>query len=175
MTMRQRKRLLIGAAGVVGLASVAVLAGGLALPVAAPVSVPPPPIAATGTDAGGSPVGTDADAARRLAAGLEHVSRLDLRRPLYDPVTPPTTQAPDPASAARPKSPMTARLVGTVIEPGHSVAFFQMADGMVRLCREGGTLDDSGGPITVKRIDGPRVTVEYAGSMHELTLPEDEQ
>ncbi len=98
-------------------------------------------------------------------ADLQRVCGVDLRRPLGE--APPAAGA---ASGAPAASPMTLRLVGTVNEPGHSVAMFQKPDGAMELCGLGQSIDDAGGAVTVTRIEAQKVTVQYGSQVLELAV-----
>lgn len=99
---------------------------------------------------------------------LRRLASRPLRRPLYDqPAVEGTDARPMPQL---PRNPLGLRLVGTIDEPGHAQALFRMKDGRIELCGAGQSVDDAGGPVTVERIDGRRVTVRYAGRSHELIL-----
>jgi hypothetical protein len=167
MNLRQRKRIIGLAAALLGLGAVAVLAVGLILPVqiaATPAAaraevarvVPPP---------AGPPAKSAADAAQALAADLQRLSGRDLRRPLFDS---PAEARGTPGSPVRP--PLTMQLIGTLNEPGHSMAMLQKADGSVVLCAQGQSVDDAGGKVTVTRIEKQKISVLYADEPQDLVV-----
>lgn len=161
MNLRQQKRAIWLAAGALGLVALAVLAAGVAVPLElAPdePDIPPAPENNPAADRGAEQA--RAERARGELAALQRVASLDLRRPLHDA----------PAAGGPSKVPMTVRLIGTVKETGHSMAMFQKKDGTIELCAEGESIDDTGGAVTVKRIDQETVTVEYADETVELVL-----
>ncbi len=162
MNVRQRKRAIGLAAAAVGLAAVAVLAAGVAVPLETGPDEPDVPSSEGAGGAARDPAAEQAKAERARAklAELQRVSGLDVRRPLQDA----------PVAGGASKVPMTVRLIGTVDEPGHSMAMFQKKDGTIALCAEGQSVDDAGGAVTVKRIDQQTVTVEYADETIELVL-----
>jgi hypothetical protein len=166
MTVRQRKRVIGLVAGLVGLAGLAVLVGAVAAPLetAAPGPAPQPPAGGPPTDQRGAD--QTPDASRPTLGELARVSAMDLRRPLWDP---PATAAAAPNAASA--VPMTVRLVGTIVEPGHSMAVFRKADGSFELCAQGESVTDAGGAVTVTAVAPEKVTVEYAGQAQELAVP----
>jgi len=91
---------------------------------------------------------------------LQSLASLPLRRPLRDPDKPQAAQ----------KMPLRARLVGTVNEPGRSLAIFKLASGEHRFVPVDAQFDDPAGKVTVKQIDEQKVTVEYAGETQQLTV-----
>jgi hypothetical protein len=169
MDVSQRKRLMKGATVATGLAAAIVLAGGLTMPVR--VDAPqrqPGGLAArsTASTATSRRAGGGDDEGRQLAE-LQRLCSLDLRKPLFG--SPAASQA---APAPQPQQPtMTLRLVGLVNEPGHSMAMFQKTDGSIVFCAQGESVVDAGVPVTVIRIDPPKVTVQRAGTSLELALP----
>jgi hypothetical protein len=167
MTVRGTRRLIGLAAALAGAAAVAILAAGLGLPVEVAVPEPAP---GAGVAAAGAPDGGKADAARAARgrpplAEFERLAALDLRRPLYDPPAEPRV------AAAHPATPLTVRLIGTVNEPGHSMAMLRKADGSVAVCALGEGVDAAGGRVTVTGIGHRKATVRYGGRSHELVAP----
>lgn len=157
------------AAGAAVVGCVLTAAWGLFLPVEVP---------ADGRPASGRPAAprvaprsaSDARPADRSVklVDLQRVCAIDLRSPLYEDRQ--TDTSPAETAVRPPRSPMAARLVGTVSEAGHSVALFQMPDGSIALCGVDQTIDDRGGPVMVTAIEPYRVTVQYAGGTQVLTL-----
>jgi hypothetical protein len=81
----------------------------------------------------------------------------DVRKPLFD-AKPVAAEAPPP-----PK--LSARLTGTVVEPGYTYAIFRTSAGETKLVRIGQSIE--GAEVTA--INEASATVKYAGQ--ELTLP----
>lgn len=175
MTVRQRKTLIWLLAGALAAPSVAVLVLGGVVPVRVETEQAGEPAAA----ADGTPQGQGASAAARDApprraamADLLRLCRTDLRKPLYDadePAQDPKGRKAAARQAAR--SALTLRLIGTVNEPGHSMAMFQKKDGSIALCAQGESLDEAGGAVTVTRVEYEKVTVQYGNRSHELVIP----
>ena len=169
MNVRDRKRILGWAAAATALGGVVVLAAGLATPM--PLAVgggSARPIASTQPPASGPSERPKAPGVAGLT--LEELLSLcatDLRKPLFDAPAGPTAQGPaKPAAAA-----LGVRLLGTVDEPGHSMAILQAANGAIEVCGEGQKTDDANGGVTVIRIDHQKVTVMMGGQSHELVVP----
>ncbi|MEX2672295.1 MAG: hypothetical protein WD294_09325 [Phycisphaeraceae bacterium] len=165
---RQVKRSLVAGIAISLLLTVAVLASGLMLPIAVDVEQP-----TTTAPRAGTPT-HDRSTSQPTAVPLEALLRVttrNWRQPLFDvtETTPEDTQqqAPRPASAV----PMTVQLMGTVIEHGRSMALLRKTDGTIAICSEGETVDDSGGPVLVERVEANSVTVHYAGAARTLELP----
>ena len=96
------------------------------------------------------------------AIALSAFARLwdvNLRRPLYDSPTPAKT-LPKP----KPPAPLNMRLVGTMIEPGHSMAMFITKGGRIELRRVGQTVAQA----KVVTIQADRVKLMYHGREHTL-------
>lgn len=162
MTTRQRiKTIWIVSAAVNGIAVLALAAGLLTdVSVDATESVPyvrPGQAARTTTD-------TNSDKGLPELAQLQRAASFDLRRPLIDPAKP-QTAARTPARRT-----MSASLIGTVHEPGHSMAMFQTSDG-IKFASEGETIPDRSGPVTVTTIGTKAVTVRFANQTRSLPLP----
>ncbi len=103
-------------------------------------------------------------------AAIAQVSRLDLRRPLFDP--PPVAVEAKPV--VRSTSRMSLRLVGTINEPGHSMAMLGGAGDGIQIKSVGESVDLSGSPAQVLSIETDRVRVRYLGKEHELVMEEKE-
>ena len=87
-----------------------------------------------------------------------------LRRPLVDP--PPTT---DPKPPPRPTAPpLTAKLIGTIVEGDHATALFALPDGSIELKDEGEVVQGS----TIVSIKKWGVTLQVNNQMQELRLEE---
>ncbi len=173
MTIRQRKKIIALAAGLVGLGAAAVLAAGLTLPVQ--VEAPEPAAADAGTSApalpDGAPSGAEAGPSKAALAELLRLCAADLRKPLQEAA--PAAPGAGPAAKAGPRAArsLTVRLIGTAIEPGHSLAMFQKPDGSIELRAEGQALDDAAGGFTVTRIEDLKVTVKVGSETRELAIP----
>jgi hypothetical protein len=169
MTVRQRQRAIHLVAGIVGLSGLAVFAAALAVPL--DPGAPGPDVQGAADGAAAAPAEAPAQATPDAAgASLEDLARvcgMDLRRPLYDAPSPP----PAAGAAAPPAAPMAVRLVGTIVEPGHSMAVFQKPDGSFELCAQGESVADAGGAVAVTAINQDKVTVQYLGQTQELALP----
>jgi hypothetical protein len=171
MNVRQRKRAIWLTAGALALAGAGAVAASVALPLKHP---PPRPLdlqaagaPARQAEAPHSAAGDDVASTIDLRE-LRRLCAMDLRRPLFDPPPPAAAESePQP----EPRIPMSVRLVGTIIEPGRSIAMLQKHDGSITLCAEGRTVDDRGGPVKVIAVKENEVTVEYAGRSHTLQMP----
>lgn len=173
MTVRRRKMLIWLLAGALAAPSVAVVALGLTVPVR--VETDQPSMTSGGPSEEPSAKAMAAasrDRQRRAAmAQLLQLCQRDLRKPLYDSDSPAEAEA-DRTAARRPgPSSLTLRLIGTVNEPGHSMAMFQKKDGSIALCAQGESVDDAGGPVTVTRVEYEKVSVQCGNRAHELVIP----
>jgi hypothetical protein len=168
MNVGQRKRLMNGAAVATGLAAAVVLAGGLVFPVRVdvPHGQPGGPAAPATASAATSQQAAGGDDESRQLAELQQLCSVDLRKPLFE--APKVLRA---APVLPPLPAMTVRLVGLANEPGHSMAMFQKPDGSIVWCAPGESVDDASGPVTVTRIEPPKVVVQCAGVSHDLTPP----
>ena len=137
--------LLIAAAACLALA--AALAGAQwAKPVPPITEVPPAEPAAAATTTAALP-------------NFSAVKGRPLRRPLIDA---------EPVAAAPATPGPEFKLLGTVTEPGHSYAIFQVAGGRVEVCQVG----ETAGVAQVTSIGPRRVTIRYNGQTRRLSLPE---
>lgn len=100
------------------------------------------------------------DAAALPPAG-DTVWRTPLRQPLQDQPTPTR-----PAVASAAPSSLTARLAGTVVEQGHSVAMFITRSGKIEFKAVGEAVDDA----EVLDITLDRVSLRHNGRTVDLTL-----
>lgn len=159
-------------AAVVAICAVGILAVGFITPVrvgaATMTNVSAVPTSGGPSARNPSQDGTD-DALVSLSE-LQQVCAIELRRPLYDPPTPEQPAASPEAPTATTR-PLPVRLVGTVIEAGHSMAMLQKSDGSIVLGAVDQSIEDAGSQITVISVQHDRVTVQYAGTEHELILP----
>jgi len=179
MNIRQRKKVIWLAAGLVGACAAGIIVAGLALPVdvvvkrssdspyrGAVVAASP----AQSNDANTPSPGGSASAGPEFVAQLRQLCRLDLRKPLYDP---PPAASHNAAAAAQvvANSLLSVRLVGTADEPGHSMAVFQKPDGAIEVCAQGQGFELQGSELTVVTVQPHKVAVRYAGKRHELVIP----
>jgi hypothetical protein len=113
----------------------------------------------------GLPVATAVDAHSDAADPLavdtyRTVWALDLQRPLFDPPPPPVPTPPPPP-------PLTAKLQGTIIEPGYSRAIFTTPSGQTQLLAVGQTVE---GGAQVLAIERDLVRVRYLDREMELRV-----
>jgi hypothetical protein len=169
MTVRQRKKALAFSAAILGVLALLVLVVGLSLPARIAAREAEPGIDVPGADDAANDAQAEAaaaEASRQALAELQRLCRADLRRPLYDP---PSAAGPSPGGPTT--QALTLSLIGTVIEPGHSMAMFRKPAGGTVFCAVGESVDDAGGPVKVLGVDEDKVTVEFAGRTRELALP----
>lgn len=166
MTARQRKLTIHVAAALLVLGAAVVSLAGLLLP--ADVVVPEPslrlPDAAQPSGISSNPVTSDQPG----LAALRQACQRPLRAPLFDDQTPTTTVTPDVPQTA---TVMNLRLVGTILEAGHSMAMFAKPDGSIVLCAEGQTTAPEDASVTVERVTYQNATVRHNGKPLQLTLP----
>jgi hypothetical protein len=173
MNIRQRKRTIYLASGLIAAIGLAVAAWALATPVEIAR-----PADASGDAPGPAPgrTGAAGPSYRQPGEGdgisRDELARLcarDLRRPLFAP-EPTVEQAEKPEPRPQPRRPMSAQLVGTIVEPGRSMAVFRMSDGSFELCGTGESIEDPGGEVKVRNIEPYEVTVNYASQTRTLTI-----
>lgn len=85
-------------------------------------------------------------------------------KPLRQPLAVAPTAAPKP----EPTLDLAFKLIGTVIEPDHSFAIFQVAPGQIEVRRVG----ETAGVAELISIGPRRVTIRYNGQTRELLLPD---
>jgi len=154
MTRRRRKHLLL-----------AVNAALVATIVAACIAAVAPLQVGGDTDGAGAGRSGDPGGGVRLVGPREAyavISKRDLRKPLYDARPAAAVKAPEPK--------FSARLLGTVTDPGYSAALFRTADGKEQFVSVGETV--AGGVVTA--IAECQATVEFGGKRIALTV-EDER
>ena len=151
MTQRHQQHILHGVSAAVLLAAAGVLLAGWKTPVWVGSSrmASRTPVAATQKDV---------PRAVELPE-LQALCRRDLRPSLTD----------KPAAVAA--ATFAVQLVGTVNEPGHSVAILKKADGTTAICGVGEAVTDGTVVAVVRGIDADRVRMEVAGAMQELHMP----
>jgi len=167
MNLLLRKRLITGAAVAVAASGLALLAAGFAFPikVSSPTATLAPRAASRPAEvSAGTPQRTGL--ADLTLGELQALCATDLHRPLFDPPGAAASQGESPSA-----TPLTLQLLGTIDEPGHSVAIFLARDGSIRLCSPGESLDDAGGPARLLSVEHQKATVLYAGQRHDLVMP----
>jgi hypothetical protein len=169
MDVRDRKRVLGWATAATALSGVVVLAAGLLTPMQAVVDVAGArPSVAAATPASGPGERPKAPGVAGLTLEeLQSLCAMDVRKPLFD--APPGSAAQGPAKPTA--NALSVRLLGTVDEPGHSMAILQGANGEIEVCGEGQKTDDASGGVTVLRIDHQKVTVTQGAQSYELVVP----
>jgi hypothetical protein len=167
MNFRQRKRVMLLGAVVLGCASAAVLAGTFMLPVQVEPRVDadaaPSPGKGDKQDQPADPGPGDPPVEEEL---LRQLSAIDLRRALYD-----QPETPDKQPPGQPKPKLQLRLVGTAEEPGHSTGFFLKPDGQIELLSAGETLKTPRGEVTVIEVKDRVARVRFAGQEIQLKAP----
>jgi len=98
---------------------------------------------------------------------LANIWKLNLRRPIFDNPTARTATAPTRKAASR----LSARLAGTVIESGHSIAMFVTKKGGIELK----SIGEMVGNAKILSISKNGVTVEHNGTTIELSLEQDKK
>lgn len=93
---------------------------------------------------------------------------LNLRRPLVD--KPVSTQAAAKKSS-KPARPLSARLAGTVVEPGHSIAMFITKNGKIELKKVGEKVGDA----EILEITPIGASVRYHGKVIDLALEKEKK
>jgi len=149
---RRRVRLILWSSSVLlSLASAAVVAAGLLLPLRVSLPKPQDPPTQTGP--------TPPRQALFPLENLQRLAGLNLRQPLFDPLPP----APPPPPA---KAPLAIKLAGTILEAEHSLAILQLPDGKTELKAVG---EECGG-ATILQIEQDCVMVSYDGQTLQLTI-----
>ena len=100
-------------------------------------------------------------------SAFDSVARLDLRRPLVD--SPPPAKV--TAVASNPPPALSIKLVGTVVQPGHSRALLLLPDGKIEMKRVG----EITASAQILEITKSTVTVSYLGSDVTLKLEKPEK
>jgi len=167
MTLREKRTVLVFGSTLLALACVAVVAGGVLLPVRVEADPPAnmPELASGGsTDPNDAPA--DPNRMSRVFADLQRLARMDLRRPLVKKDVPRRTSTKTP-----PKPRLQLRLLGTAEEPGRSLAYFQERDGSTVWLAEGERLKTPAGEVVVKTITSERVTITLGEQTIEQKVP----
>ncbi len=123
--------------------------------------VPTATAAAGATNQGSANVNPKAD-----LAGLQKLANYNWRRPVFGDAADEEFMAGDGTGRA-----MSLKLVGVVVEPGHSMALFQKPDGSVEVCPVGQMVDDSGGKVKVTKVEVDRAVVVFGGVTQTLMVP----
>lgn len=161
MNLRQRIHLMWLGAVLLTLCAAGVVAAGLTLPIRVEATSRPSAIGEAATTRPAGDANDSAPAAPTSLASLQQLCQVDLRGPLFDPPPPPP-----PVNAIA-----SVRLIGTAQEPDHTMAMFQLPGGQMAVCEPGQSFQLSGQTVKVVEVGANRVKVEYAGRVHELTLP----
>lgn len=169
MNVRQRNNVICATAALVGLGGLALLAWGLVDRVEVGSQNDPASRAPVPDQAADGPASDDPAPARFEIAELQRLCARDLRRPLFDPA--PKLAEKTATKKAAAKANLSVKLIGTVSEPGHSMAMLLKSDRTFAWCAEGQSIEDRGIELTVTKVDSDRVTVRYGGKVHELELP----
>ena len=101
-------------------------------------------------------------------AEFEPLCRRPLRRPLYDP--PPKAKPAAVVVAPKPPPPLAVRLLGTAVEPDHSMAMLLTARGTIEMKAVGDKLDDMPDAAEVTKIEQDCVTLRYHGQTVRLEV-----
>lgn len=171
MTVRRKTNLIRLTTAVIALTSAVVIVGGfmVAVEIEAPASTQ-----------GAGATGVRPTVAEQVSSdvpqvpGLDHLVRLcerDLRAPLFDAPTPVAVETVEPAAPAPTSTGLSVKLLGTIIEPGHSMAMLQKSDGSVALIEAGQSIDDGGAKVVVAVVELRRVVIRIGNESHELVLP----
>ena len=153
MSYRRVRRVLWAAGAACIAASGAVAWIGVTAPLARTKAVPDGALRSASTRAA-----TAAAEDVRGGGDVGRVADLDLRRPVYDP---PAVQAP-----TQPPPSLALRLLGTVVETGHSRALLVGADGKLQLK----SIGDSLAGAEILRIGPDTVTVRHLDADVELKI-----
>jgi hypothetical protein len=117
---------------------------------------PPPPPQPVAGDTGPPLVLEAADETAIALSAFEGIWALQLRRPLYDPPPP----APPPAPAPPPPPPPPAiHLMGTIVEPSHTIGIFVLQGGKMELRRAG----EKAGDVEIVKVEAERATILHHG------------
>jgi hypothetical protein len=91
-----------------------------------------------------------------------------MRRPLFDP--PPNTPVASSATVQKPPSSLGVRLLGTVTEPGRSVAMLMTTRGTIEIKAVGERLGDMPDGAEVVSVNTDRAVLRYHGETISLEL-----
>ncbi|GEM_PF-1670137 len=177
MTLGRQKTVLFIAATVVALAGVTILVAGIVMPVAVVPSTSVELLITGSPSKEGNDVPNDTqEKSKAWRQDLLTICSVDLRPPLFDaPSLASATKVGD--SVTQGESPvvqvatLSVRLVGTIVEPGHSMALVMQPTGDVKLVAPGEHFEDSGVAVMVVKIERWKVTVLRAGQQMDLHLP----
>jgi hypothetical protein len=166
MTARQNRRMIYGLASALALLAVATGTGALLAP--ATVAVGESSLRLSEADHTTGPAAVQATNDRPDLAALRQICQRPLRGPLFDEQAksdPTTPHAPQAATV------MNLRLVGTILEAGHSMAMFSKPDGSIVLCAVGQTTAPEDASVFVEEVTSLGATVRHNGKRLQLTLP----
>ncbi|MCC7409227.1 MAG: hypothetical protein IT442_14270 [Phycisphaeraceae bacterium] len=159
---RQLKHWLYVAAGLLIVAGLA-MGGVLIFAPLATIDLDAPPSLPGGVTLTASSSSADASSTPTRESLLA-LGSLPLRRPLYD------TAVAEMAAPTKVVPPLRVKLLGTVIEPGQSVAILQDSAGKTLFLSAGQTVEEA----TVQSIEPDRVTVRYYDEDRVLLMPKAE-
>jgi hypothetical protein len=175
MNARQRKRMLYLATGLLTAVTAGVVAWGLTTSVrieTSPISIELPASSAHKTNEDTAPATSPTQAtARPSLPTLKRLASMPLRRPLREPDKEKDTQKTKAKPNPEPREPLGVTLIGTVIEPGHSMAILKKRDGTIELCRTGQQIKHNGRAVKVITVTRRGATVTYAGQKRRLQMP----
>lgn len=173
MNERQRKRWLSMTALTLASVSVVVLLAGLIVPVK--LSADEAEANSGALTVGGNAANTAMGSAPAATADLTlaqimRVASLNLRPPLFESADE-SPAGPGGPGGPRPRAAMALRLIGTVIEPNHSMAMFTVPSGKILVQGVGDVFEEAGAKYEVKAIEPDKATVQYGGVAHQLQMP----
>ena len=120
------------------------------------------------------PAATGGESAPTHTAGVDAVLRRSLRAPLYDPPpAPPKTPAnvrPVPRPKPTPPPRLNLTLVGTIIDPDHSLAIVADADGNFDVKGVGDSLELQPAGVRIGHIEAEVITLQYQGREATIRL-----
>jgi len=164
MNRRTRTNLMAFAAATLAVGAVAIVVGGLLLPVdevgdRSPTQNEHVETVGDSAEENAPPAGPSMEELQRLCA-------IDLRKPL-------DADSADaaPESAASAGAPLPVQLIGTIHEPGHSMAMLRKANGTIEVCAEGDRVEEGAVSVQVTRVERDKITVKFDGASRELVVP----
>jgi hypothetical protein len=106
-------------------------------------------------------------------ANLRKVAAMDLRQPLYEAKQAQKQQQKRQKTEKRTPAPESLKieLIGTFLEPGHSMAMLRKQDGTIKICPEGQSIEHGQQQVTVTRVARRKATIRLGGKTHELVMP----
>lgn len=91
------------------------------------------------------------------AKELKSLAKIQLHRPLYDPPPPPPPKPPPPPPKPKPGF----RVIGIVVESGHSMAMVTTNRNEILFLRTGQTIPDEPVETRIERIEDDAVVVQF--------------